>query len=60
MILKRLNFDCKFLLNTLVIRGYASSSPSGSEHFLKYVPELRVGADGADKIDFEALNKKVY
>ena len=47
-------------INSLKTKNFASVS-TGHEHFLSYVPELRVGTenDGRSKIDFEALNKKV-
>uniref|UniRef100_A0A1I8B0U3 protein-disulfide reductase n=1 Tax=Meloidogyne hapla TaxID=6305 RepID=A0A1I8B0U3_MELHA len=47
-------------IKTLTVKNFAYLS-TGHEHFLSFVPELRVGIenDGKTKINFEELNKKV-
>ncbi|CAK5084062.1 unnamed protein product [Meloidogyne enterolobii] len=64
MIFNRLYFrkSLNLFLNTksLAVKNFAYLS-TGHEHFLSFVPELRVGIenDGKTKIDFEKLNEKV-
>nr|CAD2197112.1 unnamed protein product [Meloidogyne enterolobii] len=64
MIFNRLYFQksLNLFLNTksLAVKNFAYLS-TGHEHFLSFVPELRVGIenDGKTKINFEKLNEKV-
>nr|CAD2169330.1 unnamed protein product [Meloidogyne enterolobii] len=64
MIFNRLYFQksLNLFLNTksLAVKNFVYLS-TGHEHFLSFVPELRVGIenDGKTKINFEKLNEKV-